>query len=160
MKKPAKILVIDDDIVIREIVSSFLSGLSHNVYTAADSTAAEKIIKEKITDLIISDVRMPDKDGIEILKYAKSVNSNIPVILITAYDDVEMTIKAMQLGAYDYIEKPLDKNKFLFVVERALETKRLSERLEVISSEADEQDKPEEQLIGKSEPIRKIEYKD
>ena len=156
MKKPAKILVIDDDVVIREIVSSFLSGLSHNVYTAADSTAAEKIIKEKIPDLIISDVRMPDKDGIEILKYAKSVNSNIPVILITAYDDVEMTIKAMQLGAYDYIEKPLDKNKFLFVVERALETKRLSERLEVISSEADGQDKPEEQLIGKSEPIRNI----
>jgi DNA-binding NtrC family response regulator len=156
MKNLAKILVIDDDKVIREIVTAFLSDISDKVYTAVDSCTAEEIIKKGMPDLIISDVRMPGKDGIEILKYSKSINSNVPVILITAYDDVDVTIKAMQLGAYDYIEKPLDKHKFLFVVERALETKRLSERLEAISSEAAGQDNPEEQLIGKSESIRSI----
>ena len=156
MKNLAKILVIDDDKVIREIVSAFLSDLSHKVYIAADGCTAEEIIKKEQPDLIISDVRMPDKDGLEILNFAKSVNSSIPVILITAYDDVELTIKAMQLGAYDYIEKPLDKHKFLLVVERALETKRLSERLEAVSSETPEQDNQGQQLIGKSEAIRNI----
>ncbi len=99
---------------------------------------------------------MPGKDGIEFLKFVKSQDSNIPVVLMTAFDDVEVTIEAMQLGAYDYIEKPIDKEKLKFLVERALNTKYLSQRLELIDSESVESGKVYKTLIGKSEAVRSI----
>jgi two-component system response regulator AtoC len=151
-----KVLVVDDDEVIRKVVVSYLSEAGHTIYSAADGHIAEEIIKKEKPDLVITDVRMPEKDGIEILNYVKSLDSSIPVILMTAFDDVDVTINAMQLGAYDFIEKPLEKDRFIFIVKRALETRHLSERLEVISSETVDMEKPCEQLIGKSEAIHNI----
>ena len=88
-----KVLVVDDDEVIRKVVVSYLSEAGHTIYSAADGHIAEEIIKKEKPDLVITDVRMPEKDGIEILNYVKSLDCSIPVILMTAFDDVDVTIR-------------------------------------------------------------------
>jgi DNA-binding NtrC family response regulator len=151
-----KILIIDDDEMMRETIVSYLSDRRYTLSTAANGLIAEEIFRKEKPDLVISDVRMPEKDGIELLKSVKSLDSHVPVVLMTAYDDIDSTIRAMQLGAYDYVEKPFDKERLNFLVERALETKHLSQRLEIIDSETVKSKNDYETLIGKSEAMRDI----
>ena len=151
-----KILIVDDDEVMRDAIASNLSEKGYDVYTAANGLIAEEIFRKEKSDLVITDVRMPEKDGIELLKSLKVIDNHIPILLITAFDDVDVVIKAMQLGAYDYVDKTIDKVRLNFIVERALESKHLSDRLEAISSENYELPKALDQLIGKSEAIRGI----
>ena len=151
-----KILIVDDDEVMRQTITLNLSEKGYVIYTAETSLIAEEIFRKEKPDLVITDVRMPAKDGIELLKSLKDIASHIPVLLITAFDDVDAIIKAMQLGAYDYVDKTIDKDRLNFIVERALESKHLSDRLEAIASENSEVPKALDQLIGKSEPIREI----
>ncbi len=151
-----KILIIDDDEMMRETIVSYLSGKNYAIITAANGLNAEEIIGKQKPDVVVSDVRMPEKDGIELLKFVKDSNSHVPVVLMTAFGDVDITIKAMQLGAYDYIEKPIDKERINFIVKRALETKHLSDRLELLDLERDELEKNDVNFIGKSEAISNI----
>jgi DNA-binding NtrC family response regulator len=102
---------------------------------------------------------MPEADGFQVLKYVKENDPNIPVIMITGVDDTESTIKAIQEGAYDYIEKPIDVTRFNQVVKNALRSKELSEQLAVsLSKEEEEEFNGKTSLVGSS-PIMKEIYK-
>ncbi|MFA3783415.1 sigma-54-dependent transcriptional regulator [Melioribacteraceae bacterium 4301-Me] len=151
-----KILVIDDDESIRQTLTNYLKRIGYNVYAAEDGKSGLKSLQENQPDLIISDIRMPNLSGLEVLKKAKDIDANIKVILITAHDDIQTTIEAMQNGAYDYLEKPLDIERLRVTISRALESKILSERIDSFIEEEAQEFQPEKRIIGKSSAMREI----
>ncbi|MDH7605208.1 MAG: sigma-54 dependent transcriptional regulator [Melioribacter sp.] len=151
-----KILVIDDDESIRQTLTNYLKRIGYNVFAAEDGNSGLKCLQENQPDLIISDIRMPNLSGLEVLKKAKEIDTNIKVILITAHDDMQTTIEAMQNGAYDYLEKPLDIERLRVTISRALESKMLSERIDSIIGEEAQEFQPEKRIIGKSPAMKEI----
>ncbi|MFQ5798507.1 MAG: sigma-54-dependent transcriptional regulator, partial [Bacteroidota bacterium] len=103
-----------------------------------------------------SDIRMPGMDGLTALEKIKAIEKNSAVIIITAHDDMQSTIKAIQLGAYDYIEKPLEIERLLVTVRRALDAQRMSERLDALISESSGQYQLDNVLIGRTPAMREI----
>ena len=124
-----KILVIDDDDSIRETLQLYLTEIGYEVIVANNGEAGIQLIGEEKPDLILSDLKMAGLTGIDVLKKAKELDVKNQVVLMTAFEDMKSTIIAMQLGAYDYIEKPLELSRFNAVIKRALESRRLSDRL-------------------------------
>jgi DNA-binding NtrC family response regulator len=154
--KMETILVIDDDEYTRESIYLFLSECKYKVLLANNGTNGLKILDEATPDLIITDLRMPDITGIDVLKRVKEIDPYIQVLLITAFDDMQSIIEAMQMGAYDYIEKPLELELFKHTIQRALESKKLSERM-AISIMGDSIDMADENcLVGKNPAMKKI----
>lgn len=152
----AKILVIDDDESIRETLSNFLRREKYEVYSAADAASGKEVIKKHQPDLIISDIRMPGMTGLELMKEIKEVNQNIHFILMTAYDDMQTTVEAMQKGAYDYIEKPLEIDKLKLIIERAVENKRLSDKLDAVVESSSEVAINKNTIVGKTGVIKSV----
>jgi len=153
-----KILVIDDDESIRKTLTSYLKKLNFDIYSANNGLDGIELAGVEHPDLVISDIKMPGADGFEVLKKVKEIDSHIQVIIISALDDMHSTVKGMQQGAYDYIEKPLEIDKLKIIINRALENKKISEQLaSFISTEAEEY-QLENTLIGKT-PIMKDVYK-
>ncbi|GER93785.1 sigma-54-dependent Fis family transcriptional regulator [hot springs metagenome] len=115
------ILVIDDDLRMRQFIGDLLKeeGISHLI--TDDSRNALKIINEQGIDIVITDLKMPNIDGIGILEHAKEINPDIIVIVITGYGTIESAIEAMKKGAYDYIQKPFEPDDFLMLLKRAIE---------------------------------------
>jgi len=151
-----KILVIDDDDSIRETLQLYLSEIGYEVITANNGETGIKLINQNKPDLILSDLKMAGLTGIDVLKKAKELDPKNQVVLMTAFEDMQSTITAMQLGAYDYIEKPLELSRFNSVVKRALESRRLSDRLVTAISEDDSDVNYENSLIGKTQSMREI----
>ncbi len=103
----AGILIIDDDIFICKAIQKQLSNKGFQAEVAYTGKAGIKLLKEKSFDLVLCDFRLPDLDGMVILREAKKMNLHTPVVIITAYADVRMAVKLMRQGAYDYMTKPL-----------------------------------------------------
>lgn len=155
----ARILLADDSEIIKSTLKLYLSKEKHLVYPADDGASAIEIFKKERPDLVITDIIMPEIDGFEVMKYVKENDPNIPVIMITGVGDTESTIRAIQEGAYDYIEKPIDVTRFNQVVKNALRSKELSEQLAVsLSKEEEEEFRGKASLVG-STPIMKEIYK-
>ena len=151
-----KILVIDDDDSIRETLQLYLTEIGYEVVTANNGGEGIKLIDQHKPDLILSDLKMSGLTGIDVLKKAKEIDIKNQVVLMTAFEDMQSTITAMQLGAYDYIEKPLELSRFNSVIKRALESRRLSDRLVTAISEDDSNVNYENSLIGKTQLMREI----
>ena len=151
-----KILVIDDDHSIRKTLTSYLKKQSYEVLSADNGISGIEIVKNEIPDLVITDIRMPGADGFEVLKKVKEIDPHIHVIIITAFDDMHSTVKAMQQGAYDYIEKPLEIDNLKITIQRALENKRLSDELDTYVNEKTEEYLLENTLIGKTPQMRQV----
>jgi len=151
-----KILVIDDDESIRKTLSSYLKKLNYEVYSAENGSEGIEIARQEIPDLVITDIKMPQADGFEVLKKIKEIDSHIHVIMITAFDDMSSTVKAMQKGAYDYIEKPLEIEKLKITINRALENKKMSEKLDSFISVETEEYQLENTLIGKASVMKDV----
>ena len=120
-----KILVIDDDDSIRETLQLYLSEIGYEVITANNGETGIKLIDQHKPDLILSDLKMAGLTGIDVLKRAKEIDTKNQVVLMTAFEDMQSTIVAMQLGAYDYIEKPLELSRFNSVVKRAFRKQKI-----------------------------------
>jgi len=103
-----KILVIDDDLEILELLSSFFESLGHEIKTAADSIEGLKLITTEIFDLLLLDIKLPEKDGIEVLKETKNIDPQLPVVMITGYKEAEKVIEAFRYGAMDCLLKPFN----------------------------------------------------
>jgi len=151
-----KILIIDDDESIRQTLSNYLKRLGYSVLSAEDGKIGFDIIQNLQPDLIISDIKMPNLTGLELLKKVKEIDPLTKIILITAHDDVQTTIEAMQNGAYDYLEKPLDIERLKVTIARALESKTLSERIDTLIEDQAEEFQPEKRIIGKSKLMRDV----
>ena len=123
--KNYSILIIDDEKSQREILSGFLSKKGYKVYSAESGPQGLKIVKEKTIDIILSDFKMPEMTGIEILEKVSLINPNISFVIITAFGTVENAVRAMQLGASDYISKPVNLDELEILLDRIVENKNL-----------------------------------
>ena len=151
-----KILVIDDDESIRQTLSNYLKRLGYSVLSAENGKKGFEMIQSQQPDLIISDLKMPILGGLELLKKVKEIDPITKFILITAHDDVQTTIDAMQYGAYDYLEKPLDIERLKVTISRALESKNLSERIDSLIKDQAKEFQSEKRIIGKSKLMREV----
>jgi len=115
-----KVLVVDDEQAMREFLTMLLEKQGHRVIAAADGADALKLVAKEPPDLVISDLRMPNVDGIGLLAGIRKQYPELPVILVTAYASSDSTIQAMRLGADDYITKPFRIEEIRLVVEKAL----------------------------------------
>ncbi len=120
-KAKTTVLVVDDDQSHRTILLALINGWGYAATGADDGAKAVALAKEKPFDLILMDVRMAVMGGIEALKEIKAYNSAIPVLIMTAYSNVESAVEAIKAGAYDYLTKPLDFDVLRLTMERALE---------------------------------------
>lgn len=125
--KSAKILVVDDEAIIRESLRDWLSDAGYQVLTAEDGSNALGLIEKEKPGIAIVDLVMPGMDGIELLKKAKDVSPNIEVIVITAYASIPTAIAAMKEGAYDYVEKPFSPERVELLIEKLIEHMNLVE---------------------------------
>jgi DNA-binding NtrC family response regulator len=148
------ILIADDEASIRELLQEILE--QEGARTRLVGTGAEAItaIANEEPDVAILDVRMPPPDGLAVLQQLRSQGSDVPVLIITAQDSSTMTIEAMQRGAYDYLAKPFDTDEILHTVQRALEHRRLTQR--VIALEKRVTADPRDILIGRSGPMQQV----
>ena len=122
--KPS-ILIVDDDEVMQETLSDVLRKRGYELFTVSSGNGALSVIKKNIIDLILLDMRLPDVDGLEVLKKIKELDTEILVIIMTAYSDVQTAVAAMKAGAYHYINKPFELEELKLMIEKGLETKSL-----------------------------------
>lgn len=121
------ILVIDDEPDMLENCERIIKRLGYNCITCNDSEKAIKLLESEQPDLILTDLKMPKKDGLAVIQEVKAINSELPVIVITGYGSVESAVKAMKAGAFDFIAKPFSIDHFRITVERALGQIQLKE---------------------------------
>ena len=128
MERPiADILVIDDERVICEGCRLTLEEHGHRVDISHTGKAGLASIRGKSHDLVLLDMKLPDSDGMDILKTLHREKPRVAVIVMTGYSSVENAVKAMKLGAHDYLAKPFSEDELLLAVDKALGYKRLSE---------------------------------
>lgn len=118
-----KILVIDDDVSFCSMLKTFLNKKGFETAGAFSFTEAEQLIKKQDFDLVLTDVRLPDSDGVKILQIIKEINPNTQVILMTGYTDIKTAVNAMKLGAFDYVSKPINSEEILHTINQALNNK-------------------------------------
>ena len=116
MKRPLSILIVDDDATHRNMLQTLLQEWGYVSQEAEDGDIAVELCKEKSFDLVLMDVRMPKKTGLEALKEIQTYNPALPVLIMTAFSDVEAAVEAIKSGAYDYLTKPLDFEKLKVVL--------------------------------------------
>lgn len=120
-----KILVVDDDPDILELYAEILKKGDYRLTTAADGQEAAKLLKTKSFDLIVSDVSMPGMDGIQLLRAIRDIDLDVPVVLATAGPSIETAMKAIELGALRYLQKPVDAKALRQVVEYGINLHRM-----------------------------------
>jgi two-component system response regulator AtoC len=131
---PKTILIIDDEKTIRWSLSEALSESNYDVVDAETAEKGVKLFKEKSPDLVLLDMKLPDGNGIGVLREIKGDDPLVPVIMMTAYGEVETAVEAMKGGAYDFILKPYSLEKLRVTIANALETHRLKSEIAYLKS--------------------------
>ncbi|HWO01632.1 MAG TPA: response regulator, partial [Blastocatellia bacterium] len=121
----AEILLVEDKDSLRQMLRMTLQSAGHSVDEARDGAEARRRLNETRYKLILTDLKMPRADGLEVLRAAKTADADTSVILLTAYGTIDEAVQAMKEGAYEFLQKPVDSRHLLFLVERALEQTRL-----------------------------------
>jgi putative nucleotidyltransferase with HDIG domain len=119
------ILVVDDEEAIREVVSTMLESRGYQCTAVSNGFAAQEHVRKNSPDLVLSDMIMPEMDGIKLLDWLRSHDPEVPVIMVTAIHDISTALEAIRRGAYDYILKPFEKDQLFLGVGRALQHRRL-----------------------------------
>lgn len=152
VEKLKKILIIDDERSIRATLKEILEFEKYLVETAQDGIEGYKMAEEKNFDLIFCDIKMPKIDGIETLKKIVENNISSPVIMISGHGDIETAVQTLKIGAFDYIEKPLDLNRVLTCVRNALDNIHLKKENTILKKKI----KSKSEIIGQSPEIKSI----
>ncbi len=150
-----KVLVIDDERSIREHLEMFLQEKGFEVFSAETGEIGLQAFRDHQPDILISDIRLPGIDGLEVLRQVKSENSKVSAIMITAFHDMETTIQAMKLGAYDYIHKPLDIDELEVVIDKVVDNRRLSSCAESLFTETSREYNADN-IVGKTRGMQEI----
>jgi DNA-binding response OmpR family regulator len=150
-----RILVVDDQRNMRTTLAMMLRGAGHEVAEAADGDAAIDAVAREVFDLVITDLKMGARDGIDVLRHVKEVAPLTEVIVMTAYGTIESAVEAMRIGAYDYIQKPFTEDELLVKVQKACEKRNLTGQVTAMASEFRERFRFEN-IIGRSAAIRDV----
>jgi two-component system response regulator AtoC len=149
------LLVADDDASIRSLLKQLLSDEGFNVLEASTGIEVVDKVKESSPDLVIMDVRMPELDGIEALARLKSTNPKTAVLIMTAFGSSNAAIRAMELGAFDYITKPFELDKISHSVKRVLDYQDLTAEVEVLRDEISSLVQTE-RIVGNSPAMQEV----
>ena len=130
----ATVMVVDDSKTVRTLVSSIIEKSGHTSLTAADGDICIELINAHQIDLLLLDVNMPRKSGMEVLRYLRDHHFNIPVIMISGSSDIEQAVQALKMGAYDFLVKPVNPDKLTVTVKNALAEAELRKNLKLYSA--------------------------
>lgn len=150
-----KILVVDDEQSLREVLSIMLKRAGYAVTSVSDGEEAIEQLQKEIFDLVITDLRMPNVDGMEVLRAVKSASPETVVLIITAFATADSAVEAMKQGAYDYLTKPFQVDEVQLIIRNALEKRRLTTENILLKREMASQSSFA-QLVGQSEAMQKV----
>lgn len=119
-KTPADILILDDDKIILDSLEEFLSMDGYRVSAAGEFSEAAKLLSDRPIQIVITDLNMPNVDGLQFLRYVREHYPHMAVIIITAFGSIKSAVEAIRLGAYDYLTKPVNDDELGMSIERAL----------------------------------------
>lgn len=148
----AKILVIDDEKSIRDTLKEILEYEDHKVDLAEDGEEGLEKFKNNKYEIILLDIKMPKKDGIEVLEDIFSVATDTPVIMISGHGNIDTAVESIKKGAYDFIEKPLDLNRLLVTIRNAMDRSSLIKETKTLKRQVSKT----YDIVGESEPIVKV----
>ena len=131
----AKILVADDQRNMRTTLALMLRGHGHDVDQAVDGDEAMKRVAEEPYDLVLTDLKMGNQDGLAVLRRVKEVSPLTEVVVMTAFGTIESAVEAMRGGAYDYIQKPFSEEELAVKVDRAIEKRQLAGEVKALAAE-------------------------
>ncbi|MBW4027963.1 sigma-54-dependent transcriptional regulator [Acidipila rosea] len=152
---PNRILVVDDDVSLRRIMKMQLEEAGYQVDLASDGQQAYEMLREQKHQLVISDLNMPTSGGIDLLRRISEDDLQTTLIIITAFGTVETAVRAMKMGAYDYVTKPLDFEALTLVVNRAMERQSLLEEVRNLRLALD-QKYGFESIVGRSKALLRV----
>src|SRR5438105_3866423 len=153
--EPAKILVVDDERSILVLLKEALSQWGYHVTTAASATEALGVLKSELFDALITDIRMPDMSGLELLREVKKQDESIEVVMMTADPTIASAVQALNEGAYDYLSKPLILDELRHLMSRMMERKFLRGEIHTLRARLGEELTVNE-LIGTSVPMERV----
>ena len=120
-----RILIVDDEISTTELLKGFLVKQGYEIFTEQDPVIAFSLIRDQQFDLLISDYRMPNMDGLELIKKVREIDPVIAILMISAYGSIETAVKIIKAGASDYLTKPIDLKELLILIDKCIDKKRL-----------------------------------
>ncbi len=151
-----QVIVVDDEQAIREAVQQWLELSGLRVQSCANAAQALALVDRDFAGIVVSDVRMPGTDGLQLLDSLLELDRDLPVILVTGHGDVPMAVQALRNGAYDFIEKPFTPERLLDSVRRALDKRRLVCENRQLRQQFARKDHIEAQLLGVSRPMENL----
>ncbi|NNM31968.1 MAG: sigma-54-dependent Fis family transcriptional regulator, partial [Gemmatimonadetes bacterium] len=157
MNPATKILLVDDETGILDTLRILLTGEGYEVVTTTSGDEACRVLSEAPPDLVLTDIRMPGKTGIDVLKCARSSDATLPVVLMTAQASLQTAVRAVNEGAFYYLQKPFSNDEVLAICKRAVETRRLSTENRELKREILQLDlRSTRAPIGKSAAFRRV----
>lgn len=156
MSDDYKIAIIDDEAHMRDSISQWLELSGFKTLTFENAETALADIGSKFKGIVVSDIRMPGMGGMEMLKRLHSTDPNLPIILITGHGDVQMAVEAMQIGAYDFMEKPFDPERLAELSRRAIAARKLTLENRALRRELSDGSVLLRKLMGTSPSIEKL----
>lgn len=156
MSRSMKIAIVDDEQDMRQSISQWLALSGFETETFASAQDALKVIASDYPGVVVTDIKMPGMDGMTFLKKLMSIDSTLPVIMITGHGDVPMAVEAMRVGAYDFLEKPFNPDRMTELAKRASQTRRLTLDNRALRRELSDGTVLMKKLIGTSEPMDRL----
>ncbi len=153
-----RLLVVDDDAAVRFALRDFLEQSGYEVEEAASCAEAEAKYRRDVYDLVTLDYALPDGNALDLLPRLKAVDAGVPIVLVTAYGSIELAVRSIQLGAEQFLVKPLDLASLRLVLDRTVENQR-NRRKELANAARDQPGRALDLFLGFSQAIRKAEEK-
>ena len=154
MKPARSVLIVEDEANMRRVLSALLERDGFRAFEAADGGAALELLKREQVDAILTDLRMPKMNGLELLEAVRRAHPEIPVVMLTAHGTVGSAVEALKQGAFDYLTKPFDPDEIRQVMEKAVNTRRLAAREARLPADED----PEPLLFGSSHALAEVKH--
>lgn len=148
-KLPGRILVIDDDPALCDLLQEDLQYRGHQVVTALDVTRARKLLQQQEVDIVLTDLNLPRISGIDFCAELHQQRPDLPVIIMTAFGSLETAIAALRAGAYDFVTKPVDLDLLSICLDRGLQHRHLQETVRLLKDQVRRQ-QPDDELLGES----------
>ena len=156
MSKAMKIAIVDDEKDMRQSISQWLALSGFDTETFASAEDALKGLTSDYPGIVVSDIKMPGMDGMQLLKRLKSVDSTLPVIMITGHGDVPMAVEAMRIGAFDFLEKPFNPDRMTELAKKATQARRLTLDNRALRRELSDGSALMSKLIGSSPAMERL----
>lgn len=155
------ICIVEDDVTLNLMLKTYLAKKNFNVFSASTIKEAKKRFRKQLPDLVLSDMRLPDGDGISLLKWVKAKDSSLPYIIMTNYAEIRAAVESIKLGAFDYVSKPLNTDELISKIGQAIMQKNSNLQPENAGIDAEDYSESQDYVIGSSFQYKKLyEYVD